>query len=917
MQPEWRLAISSAFARPSRTALLVGAVLLSAAMIAAVSCAMASINRAVGAQLDSTVGRAELRIKSAARNGSMPPGTLAVARSWPQTAEATGRASGSLTMLFERDAWVKQGAEGLFQFKRVECVGTAMGTGIDPVLEPRFRAVRLVAGRLPTAADEVAIDQAVLNGFGEVTSGNFRVLGDAAGDAGSGQLLTAPQNAKAAAEANLAKGGPTVGDTLSFFRLLRSPIRMKVVGVVARPPLGGRWQCYLTIEGLAALKGPAGAQLSEIDIILKPEEAKEPAKVADVLRPTLGENFLLQTTERITSGLEQNMKSNQLGFVLATVMAFLAASFIIMTGLSTGLTEKQRELAVLRCIGATRWQLARTQLLGGAIVGTLGGVLGLPLGVFFAWVMSVVFAEQLPTGLDISVGGLAVAMTGAVLCGLIGGAFPAWKATRVSPLEGLSVRAVAPRLKTVMILLVTGIGLLIFEVAVVFLPSDSQVVFWLYALMGLPAMFAGYFLLGTPVLLAMVGLFGRGLSALLRLPKGLLVGTIRATPFRYGFTASAMMSGLAIMVALWTQGRSIVDDWLGKFEFPDAFVTGLNLTPEAKTRLEAMPFVTGTCAITLQPIDTDAFGVHALQKFKTMFIAFEPEPFFKMTRLTWVEPTTPEGQARAIQRLKEGGAVIVAREFQVTQGTKLGDSFKASNEGQSYDMEVVGVVTSPGLEVVSKFFAIGDDFTEQAMHAVFGSRDDLKAKFKSESINLIQVGLKPDADDGEAIAQIRTELADCGLLDAGSGRKIKRDITTFIGASLLVASAVAVFVMFVASFGVANIIVASIHARQFEFGVLRSIGATKGLIARLVLGEALLMSMASIVLGTALGLQGIISGQQLDRLLLGIELTVKPPVMPILAGWCVVVLVTVGAAAPAALAAAARRPRELLAAMKG
>jgi hypothetical protein len=58
------------------------------------------------------------------------------------------------------------------------------------------------------------------------------------------------------------------------------------------------------------------------------------------------------------------------------------------------------------------------------------------------------------------------------------------------------------------------------------------------------------------------------------------------------------------------------------------------------------------------------------------------------------------------------------------------------------------------------------------MHAVFGSRDDLRSKFKSESINLIQVGLKPEADEGEAIAQMRSELADCGLLDAGSGRKI-------------------------------------------------------------------------------------------------------------------------------------------------
>ena len=909
MRPEWRLAISNASARPSRTLLLVGAVLLSAAMIAAVSCAMASITKAVGVQLDQSVGRAELRLKSAGRNATMPASVLETVRGWPQAAMATGRVSGSLTLLFDRTAWVKgPGGEGL-HLRRIECVGTAMGTGIDPDLEPSFRAIRLVSGRMPRAPDEIAIDEAMVKGFGEVDGTGFRVVGEA--DPAPGEV--APSSEDEARAANL-RAAPGVGSELRSFRLLRSPVPLKVVGVVARPPLGGRWQTYLTIEGLATLQGEAG-RLTEVDIIVR--EGVDPALAAAELRPGLGERYLLQTTERITSGLDRNMQSSQLGFVLSTVMAFLAASFIIMTGLSTGLTEKQRELAVLRCIGGTKGQLAATQLIGGGLIGLAGGLAGIPLGVLVAWIMSQVFSEQLPTGFAMSWWGLLVAFAGAVGCGLLGGLFPAWRATRVSPLEGLSVRASPPRPATKRALLIAGVLLLVFELCVVFIPSDGQTVFWLYALGGLPAMFLGYFLLGTPVLLGVQRVLGPALGRVLRLPPGLLTGTIAATPFRYGFTAGAMMSGLAIMVALWTQGRAIVDDWLDRFEFPDAFVMGMNLSEEAQRRLDAMPFVTGTCAITLLPIETDAFGVRALQKFKTMFIAFEPEPFFRMTNLTWVEPKTPEGQARAMRRLQEGGAVIIAREFMVTQGTRVGDTFKAVAGDRSHDFEVVGVVTSPGLEIVSKFFAIGDDFTEQAMHAVFGARKDLKEKFLTESINLIQVGLKPDADDAQAVAQMRTQLADAGLLDAGSGRKIKRDIAAVIGASLVVVSALAIFVMVVASFGVANIIVASIHSRRFEFGVLRAVGATRGLILRLVVGEALVMAITAIILGTGLGIQGIASGQRLDELLMGIELTVRPPMGPISIGWACVVIVTVGAALPPAIAAARARPRELLASVKG
>jgi hypothetical protein len=142
------------------------------------------------------------------------------------------------------------------------------------------------------------------------------------------------------------------------------------------------------------------------------------------------------------------------------------------------------------------------------------------------------------------------------------------------------VRASPPRPATKRALLIAGVLLLVFELCVVFIPSDGQTVFWLYALGGLPAMFLGYFLLGTPVLLGVQRVLGPALGRVLRLPPGLLTGTIAATPFRYGFTAGAMMSGLAIMVALWTQGRAIVDDWLAAIRGGATDVTGLLENPE-------------------------------------------------------------------------------------------------------------------------------------------------------------------------------------------------------------------------------------------------------------------------------------------------------------------------------------------------
>ncbi len=908
MRPAWRLAISTARTRLSRTLLLVGAVVLSAALIAAVACAMESVSRAVGVRLDQSIGKAHLRIKPLGSGKFLDAALVEKVRKWPEVSAAVGRSGSSIALAFPRPMWVK-GKDGSFAWKMVECLGTAAGTGLDPDLEPTFRQIDLVKGRLPRAPDEIVIDAAMAERFGQPRPGMFRELSDP-------PVATPPSPTDDAAAANInAAYEPKLGDTVQFVKLFRSPIPLKVVGFVAQPPFGARWQCLLTFDGLARLTGESG-RVDEIDIILKGGSA-DADRVAAARRDDLGPACLLQTTERITSGLDQNVKSSQLGFVLATVMAFLAAAFIIATGLSTAVTERQRELAVLRCIGAEKSQLATVQLLTGVLIGGLGGLIGTPLGVLAAWSLANYFREELPVGLAISVFGLVLAVVGSVFAGVVGAAYPAWRAMRVSPLEGLSVRAAPPRPRTILTLLAVGLGLLVLELCLVFVPKDGQTVFWGYATTGLPAMFVGYFLLGVPVLLAVVGVLGWVINKSMGLPAGMLSRTIRATPYRYGFTASAMMSGLAILVALWTQGRSINEDWLGRFKFPDAFVTGLNLKPEAQAKLNAMPFVTGTCAITLHPVETGTFGVKALQKYKSMFIAFEPRPFFEMTRLTWVEPTDAAGQERAQRRLAEGGAVLVAREFQVARGVHVGDSFKAVAEGREAEFEIVGVVTSPGLEIVSKFFAIGEDFTDQAIHAVFGSRDDLRKVFGSEAINLIQVGLDPKCNDAEAVMRMRTELIDYGLLDAGSGRRIKEEITKFIGGSLLVASAIGVFAMLIASFGVANIIVAGIHARRFEFGVLRAIGGSRGLLVRLVLAEAVVIAISAMVLGTALGLQGILSGQRLDRLLFGLELSVRPPLTPLLIGWVSVLVVTLLAAGPAAFGISRQRPRELLAGVRG
>ncbi len=82
-------------------------------------------------------------------------------------------------------------------------------------------------------------------------------------------------------------------------------------------------------------------------------------------------------------------------------------------------------------------------------------------------------------------------------------------------------------------------------------------------------------------------------------------------------------------------------------------------------------------------------------------------------------------------------------------------------------------------------------------------------------------------------------------------------------------STVAFAAMAVASLGVTNTIMASIRTRRWQFGILRSIGVTRGQLLRLVLAEAFLIGLVGVALGLAAGAVMAVDAKALSRLTTG------------------------------------------------
>ena len=858
MLPSWRLARNNLVGRRGRTVLMVASIALAASLVTAVSCAIRSAQAGFEAGMNSLIGATDARIFHSGQ-GRIDAALLETVRTWPDVRLATGRLYAPLTLVRADGRRDEETGEPLRM--------TPHARGIEPELEFQFRPVEFIAGQPPREPDEIMLDPLTAEGL----------------------------------HAN-------VGDVLHVQRF-GEPIVLRVCGIYDRQRLGAlqRPEVLLPRDTLAEASDRQDS-LTFVAIILK-----EGTDVSGFCERHIGElpqHLVLEPAERAKSGFDRRVLVSRLGLIIGSMLTFLGASFIVVTGMTTAVTERQREMAVQRCIGASRGQLFAAQLWTGGILGALGGVIGVPLGMALAAFLLWIFAELVPTGLSPSMLGTALALSGAIFAGLGGALYPAWLASRVPPLQAMSMQARPVRSRSIAIACVVALALIAMQVLLA-TTDDATTAFWRYVLIGLPLLYVGYFTVAVPVLMAVSRVMSPALSVLLRLPGGMVERSIAATPFRHGFTAGALMLGISIMIATWATAGSLMRDFLGRVHFADAFAFRTSgLTAQDQAAIAALPFVTRTCPIGYLPvkiIGQHVFGVRGLAPTNVVCVGFPPETFFEMNRVDWLAGDP----ADAIAGLKRGDSVIVAEQFLKARSISVGDTIRLGAGRIERDFAIVGVVGAPGLEIAIQFFGIQSAYNEAALSCVFMDMETVRRCFDNPDIHVMQVNLVPGTTDEEAESQVRV-VAPTVLFR--SGRQIRQTLDDIANALLTVNTTVAFSALLLASLSVGNVIAANIHSRRFEYGVLRAVGGGRGVVIRLILAEAAIIALTAAIVGTALGMHLAWMETRHYRALAGIELHLLFPAGAAAIGWIVLLAMALLAAAPTAISLARKRPTALLSA---
>lgn len=217
-----------------------------------------------------------------------------------------------------------------------------------------------------------------------------------------------------------------------------------------------------TVVGITKTAGSVGLDNSVImnidtlrEIIDRPQQTEsiivrlnDPSKAEEVRDlflsafPSNADKFKAQTIEQ---SAEQTLSGFRSGIALINLVGYfgmMSSAFAVVTIQMMQVTSKTRDIGVMRAIGARRKDVLLVFIFQGMVIGAIGAGLGTILGVgytVYAKETHLTFQGSLP--LEVTYNWASIAQTDvmAFVLAIIASIYPAYKATKLEPVEAMRV----------------------------------------------------------------------------------------------------------------------------------------------------------------------------------------------------------------------------------------------------------------------------------------------------------------------------------------------------------------------------------------------------------------------------------------------------------------------------------------------
>lgn len=657
--------------------------------------------------------------------------------------------------------------------------------------EPDVGRVTLIEGRAPAAMGEVTVDQD-----------------------------------------GLKKAGYGIGDELKI-ATADGIQQFRIVGTTQfgeSNTLGGATLVHMTLPQAQEFSGHVG-EYTDATVTVKSGFDADAVATAigavlpDGTRAISAKALVAEQTKQLRDGL----KFVDIFALVFALIAIFVGAFIIANTFRIIVTQRTREIGLLRALGASPNQIRRQVLLEAVIIGVVASIAGIGLGYLLALGLAAVFsavgggasfgAVVLP--LDAVVWGFAVGIGVTLVSALL----PAIHASGITPMEALRESGTQAR---------KGLALRNQVGAAVAAVGVASILLGLYTGVVLPAIWVGagaaVTILGVALLSAQILVpLARGLRGMMSKFFGvngrLAANNVGREPRRAGITATALMIGvllLSLVATVTETAKSTITDLVAGQARSDLIVSGDIASAVPTTVGEpAVDVIAATDGVQL--VSRVGANVAKVGDRDVMLAVVEAST----ADATWRYDTTP-----SVSKVGEGAFIGPKL---VDLGYKVGGTIDVTGPGGTVSLPVTGL------------YNLAND-----ADVVVNWDTGLKIDPKLSTLELL-VNVKEGSDVATVKSAIEDRLGDFPLLKVNEPSALTKQVNGFVDQFLLTITIMLSASLLIAILGVANTLLLSVTERTREIGLLRAVGVRRNAVWAMITLESVVIAVFGAVLGIVLG----------------------------------------------------------------
>jgi putative ABC transport system permease protein len=526
------------------------------------------------------------------------------------------------------------------------------------------------------------------------------------------------------------------------------------------------------------------------------------------------------------------------GLLAFAIIALFVCGIVIANTFSILVAQRSRNLALLRCVGATREQIRKSVLTEAVILGAVASAIGIVTGLIVtigaARIFSNIYpAARIATDTPVPLTATIVPFALGFFATMIAAWGPARAATLVAPLAALRPSATLVQRYRIdvrrlgMTLLFLGGGSFLLVVGTLLCATDPSLPNLLIGMLGGIVSFCGVLIGGVLIVPRVIAMLGNLATRVGGAPAFVASSNSARNPKRATATAAAMLIAVTL-ITMMSVGAATVKSTLGQAideESPidvrlatgDLYASDTNPSPALPTAV-------------VQTVQSNKDVEESTGAIRTM-VEIEDESY----QIFGIDPEAAQRITRAPDQLAglADGTAVVPESFADWLGVVDGDRLTLKFAGNESTL-LVRVSDWDGDIVVSM--------------------NDAKKLAPDAPLSELWLRFEDDVDVSRAMGDLQDSLEPFDRLYIEGGARDKAANYDVLDTMLLIVTALLGVAVIIAIVGVGNTLSLSVIERTRESAILRAIGLTVSQLRVMLAIEGVILALVGSIIGIALGI---------------------------------------------------------------